>query len=134
MLRAHGSDDEYVDYRNEGFDFDLNAPQEYFVAVLSVEVRNTGPLTMEPKYLTLKKDNDIVGFSVSSLKYSSVLTGRTGRVVSRFICRRNGMTDAQLKEFLLGLDFCLVQEDNIFGETRSRVSLKDFASANDRGT
>lgn len=127
ILYDHGNEDYYISYRNKEFYLDLNVPQEYFVAVVSVEFKNSGLLTLEPKYLTLKKDNDIVGFSESSLKYASISPGETGQVVSRFICQKNGKTDAKLKDFIFGLDFYLVQEDNVFGKTKSKVSLKKYA-------
>ena len=81
---------------------------------------------MTPKYLTLRTDNDVIGFSESSLKYESVLPEETGEVISRFICRRNGMTDKELMNYILSLDFYLVQSDNVFGEKQSKISLEEF--------
>lgn len=125
-LDEHRNNSSYIYYLNQGFEFDINTPNEYCFAIITVEFKNSGALTMTPKYLTLRADNDVIGFSESSLKYETALPGESVEVVSCFICRRNGMTDKELTDFILGLDFYLVQNDNILGEKQSKVSLKKF--------
>ncbi len=118
----------YFEYLNEDFEFDLNDPNEYCYVRVSVDFKNSGSLTMTPKYLIPKVDNDVIGFSVRQEKYSSLLPEEVGEVFSDFVCRRNGMTDKELTEYILGLDFYFLQNDNILGEKQSKISLKKFAT------
>ena len=103
----------YIDYMHKGFDFDLTAGDEYCIA--------------SALYLIPKKDNDVICYLEPYMKAESLSPGETKEVESTFVCRKNGKTDEELTEYISGLDFYLLEEDNIFGRKKVKVSIKDFA-------
>lgn len=116
----------YIDYMHKGFEFDPTAADEYFLATVTVEIRNPSDLTTSALYLIPKEDNDVICYLESYMKAENLLPGETKKVSSHFVCRKNGKTDGELTEFIENLDFYLLEDDNIFGRKKIKVSLKNF--------
>lgn len=131
-LKAEANDFNYqksqgsIDYMRKGFEFDLSSSDEYCKVVVTVEVYNPSILTTSALYLVPKKDNDVICYLEPSQKAVSVPPGESKEVSSYFVCRKNGMTDKELTEYIGGLDFYLLEEDNIFGRKKVKVTLKSF--------
>ncbi|MCM1364503.1 MAG: hypothetical protein NC122_01120 [Faecalibacterium sp.] len=127
-LNKYRNDDGYFEYLNENFEFDSGDPDEYCCIKVIVEFKNTNSIRkMKPKYLIPCSDNDVIGYSVQQLKYDSFEPGETGDVTCRFYCRRNGMTDEELRNYIFNLNYYFVQSDVHFNERQSKLSLKKFA-------
>ncbi len=116
----------YIDYMHKGFEFDLSSEDEYCVAEVTVMVCNPSNLTTSALYLIPKTDNDVICYLEPSQKAVNVLPGESEEVSSYFVCRKNGKTDKELTEYIGGLDFYLLEEDNIFGQKKIKVTPKDF--------
>lgn len=116
----------YIDYMHKGFEFDLSSSDEYCKVTVTVKVYNPSILTTSALYLVPKKDNDVICYLEPSQKSVNVLSGERKEIKSYFVCRKNGMTDKKLTEFIKGLDFYLLETDNTFGRKKIKVSLKDF--------
>ena len=127
-LDKYRNDDGSFEYLNEHFEIDLSVPNEYCAVKVIVEFKNTSSIMgMTPEYLIPRSDNDVIGFSVASLKYFGFDPGEIGDVTCEFICRRNGMTDEELRDYIFGLNYYFVQYDGDLGEKQSKLSLKKFA-------
>ncbi len=116
----------YIDYMHKGFEFDLSSSDEYCIAEVAVKVCNPSVLTTSALYLIPKKDNDVICYLEPYMKAESLSPGETKEVKSTFVCRKNGKTDKELAEYISGLDFYLLEEDNIFGKKKIKVTPKDF--------
>ena len=117
----------YIDYMRKGFEFDLTGAEEYCIAAVTVKVYNPSNLTTSALYMFPEKDNDVICYLEPYMKAVSLAPGETKEVCSRFVCRRNKMTDEELAEYIKALDFRLLEEDTIFGKKNIKVSLKDYA-------
>ena len=115
-----------IDYMHKGFEFDLTSKNEYSVAEVTVKVCNPSNLTTSALYLIPKTDNDVICYLEPYMKAESLSSGETKKVKSTFVCRKNGKTDKELTEYISGLDFYLLEEDNIFGQKKIKVTPKDF--------
>lgn len=116
-----------INYMKKGFEFDLTSVDEYCLVVVTAKVYNPSVLTTSAPYMIPKTDNDVICYLQPYEKAESIYPGETIEVSSYFVCRKNGMTDEELTEFIKGLDFYLLEQDNIFGQKKIKVSLKDFA-------
>lgn len=117
----------YIDYMRKGFEFDMTVAEEYCIVAVTVRVYNPSKLTASALYLFPKADNDIICYLEPYMKAVSLSPGETKELCSRFVCRRNGMTDEELSEYIKALDLKLLEDDDIFGKKNVKVSLKDFA-------
>ena len=118
----------YIDYMRKGFEFEPDNANEYCVAEVTVKVYNPSKLTTFALYLFPKADNDVICYLEPYMKAVSLSPGETKEVDSRFVCRRNNMRDKELSDFIGGLDFYLLEDDNIFGKKKIEVSLSEFTS------
>lgn len=118
----------YIDYMRKGFEFESDNAGEYCVATVSVKVNNPSKLTTSALYLFPKADNDVVCYLEPYMKAVSLSPGETKEVDSRFVCRRKNMSDKELSDFIGGLEFYLLENDNIFGKKKIKVSLNEFTS------
>ena len=116
----------YIDYMRKGFEFDSTPADEYCIAKITAVVYNPSKLTTSALYLFPKKDNDVICYLEPSQKAVNVLPEESKEVSSYFVCCKNNMTDKEIAEFIGSLDFYLLEEDNIFGKKKIKVSLKDF--------
>ena len=116
-----------IDYMKKGFEFDLTSADEYCLVVITAKVYNPSVLTTSAPYMIPKTDNDVICYLQPYEKAESIYPGETIEVSSYFVCRKNGVTDEELTEYIEGLDFYLLESDNIFGQKKIKVSLKDFA-------
>ena len=110
-----------IDYINKDFKLD-GVSEDYCTVMLTYVFNNSGKIRITEKGLIPRKDNDVIGFSVASLKNSSFSPGETGKEKAIFICRRNGMSDEEIADYIGGLDFIFLQNSKLFGEKRERVS------------
>lgn len=117
----------YSDYIRKDFDFDLTAADEYCIATVTVKVYNPSVLTTAALYLFPKTDNDVVCYLEPNMKGEKLLSGETKDIKAIFVCRKNGKTDEELSKYISGLEFYLLEEDNIFGKKKVKVTPKDFA-------
>ena len=104
----------------------MPSSDEYCTVAVAVKVYNLSILTTSALYLVPKKNNDVICYLELSQKSVNVLSGEKKEVKSYFVCRKNGMTDKELTEFIKGLDFYLLETDNTFRQKKIKVSLKDF--------
>lgn len=116
----------YIDYMRKGFEFDSKPADEYCIAKITAVVYNPSKLTTSALYLFPKKDNDVICYLEPYMKAVNILPGESKEVSSYFVCRKNNMTDKEIAEFIGSLDFYLLEEDNIFGKKKIKVSLKSF--------
>lgn len=116
----------YIDYMRKGFEFDSKPADEYCIAKITAVVYNPSNLTTSALYLFPKKDNDVICYLEPYMKAVNILPGESKEVSSYFVCCKNNMTDKEIAEFIGSLDFYLLEEDNIFGKKKIKVSLKDF--------
>ncbi len=116
----------YIDYMRKDFEFDSTPADKYCVAKITAVVYNPSKLTTSALYLFPKKDNDVICYLEPYMKAVNILPGETKEVSSYFVCRKNNMTDKALAEYIESLDFYLLEEDNIFGQKKIKVTLKDF--------
>ncbi|MCM1484788.1 MAG: hypothetical protein NC122_01115, partial [Faecalibacterium sp.] len=127
-LYKYRNDDRHFEYLNENVEFDSGDPDEYCYVKVIVEFKNTNAIiAMVPMGLIPCSDNDVIGYSVKPLKYDTFEPGETGDVTCRFHCRRNGMTDEELRNYILNLDYYFLQRDSDFGQRQSKLSLKKIA-------
>lgn len=116
----------YIYYMRKGFEFDSTPADEYCIAKITAVVYNPSKLTTSALHLFPKKDNDVICYLEPSQKAVNVLPEESKEVSSYFVCCKNNMTDKEIAEFIGSLDFYLLEEDNIFGKKKIKVSLKDF--------
>lgn len=118
----------YTDYMRKGFEFEPENAGEYCVAKVTVKAYNPSKLTTSALYLFPKADNDVICYLEPYMKAVSISPGETKEVNSHFVCRRSNMSDKELSDFIGGLDFYLLEDDNIFGKKKIEVSLNEFTS------
>ncbi|MCM1484787.1 MAG: hypothetical protein NC122_01110 [Faecalibacterium sp.] len=127
-LYKYRNDDRHFEYLNENVEFDSGDPDEYCYVNVIVKFKNTSAIIdVVLKGLIPCSDNDVIGYTVASLKDDNFEPGETGNVTSFFHCRRNGMTDEELKNYILNLDYYFLQWNKYFGDRQSKLSLKKIA-------
>lgn len=116
-----------IEYLNKSFDFTDSNPENYCYIEITCKVSNTGKFEIIPIGLIPQKDNDVIGFSESDLKDESLLPGDSREEKTVFSCRRSGMTDNELIDYVTGLKFKLLQKHRHLGNAFSTVSLKEIS-------
>ena len=116
-----------IEYLNKSFDFTDSNPENYCYIEITCKVSNTGKFEIIPIGLIPQKDNDVIGFSESDLKDESLLPGDSREEKTVFACRRSGMTDDELIDYVTGLKFKLLQKHRHLGNAFSTVSLKEIS-------
>lgn len=114
-----------IEYQNKSFEFNDSDPNAYCYVEFTYKVSNTGKFEIIPIGLIPQKDNEVIGFSESDLKDESLLPGDSREEKTVFACRRSGMTDNELIDYVTGLKFKLLQKHRHLGNAFSTVSLKE---------
>lgn len=114
-----------IEYQNKSFEFNDSDPNAYCYIEITCKVSNTGKFEIIPIGLIPQKDNDVIGFSESDLKDESLLPGDSREEKTVFACRRSGMTDDELVDYVTGLKYKLLQKHRHLGNAFSTVSLKE---------
>ena len=116
-----------IEYQNKSFEFNDSDPNAYCYVEFTYKVSNTGKFEIIPIGLIPQKDNDVIGFSESDLKNESLQPGDSREEKTVFACRRSGMTDNELIDYVTGLKFKLLQKHRHLGNAFSTVSLKEIS-------
>ncbi len=116
-----------LEYLNKSFEFADSNPENYCYIEITCKVSNTGKFEIIPIGLIPQKDNDVIGFSEADLKDDYLQPGESREEKTRFVCKRNGMTDDELVDYVTGLKFKLLQKHRHLGNAFSTVSLKDIS-------
>lgn len=116
-----------LEYLNKSFEFTDSNPENYCYIEITCKVSNTGKFEIIPIGLIPQKDNDVIGFSEADLKDDYLQSGDSREEKTRFVCKRNGMTDDELIDYVTGLKFKLLQKHRHLGNAFSTVSLKDIS-------
>ena len=116
-----------IEYLNKSFDFTDSNPENYCYIEITCKVSNTGKFEIIPIGLIPQKDNDVIGFSEADLKDDYLQSGDSREEKTRFVCKRNGMTDNELVDYVTGLKFKLLQKHRHLGNAFSIVSLKEIS-------
>lgn len=116
-----------IEYLNKSFEFNDSDPNAYCYIEIICKVSNTGKFEIIPIGLIPQKNNDVIGFSESDLKDESLLPGDSREEKTVFACRRSGMTDNELIDYVTGLKFKLLQKHRHLGNAFSTVSLKEIS-------
>ena len=116
-----------IEYLNKSFDFTDSNPENYCYIEIICKVSNTGKFEIIPIGLIPQKDNDVIGFSEADLKDDYLQPGESREEKTVFACRRSGMTDDELIDYVTGLKFKLLQKHRHLGNAFSTVSLKEIS-------
>lgn len=116
-----------LEYLNKSFEFTDSNPENYCYIEITCKVSNTGKFEIIPIGLIPQKDNDVIGFSEADLKDDYLQPGESREEKTRFVCKRNGMTDDELIDYVTGLKFKLLQKHRHLGNAFSTVSLKEIS-------